>query len=98
MSEAIKALDVKMDYSTGGVRRALYRHYESSVRLNSGCDKHVTERKSLGVYYYYLINQLLLPLEGVNKTLIIWVELSSVMLRDHFLSVCIFLCKGSYSI
>ncbi len=40
----------------------------------------------------------LLSLKGVNKTFIIWVELSSVMLRDHFVSVFIFLCKGSYSI
>ncbi len=36
----------------------------------------------------------LISLEGVSKTFIIWVELLSVMLRDHFVSVC----KGSYSI
>ncbi len=35
----------------------------------------------------------LLSLEEVNKTFIIWVELSSVILRDHFASVCIFLCS-----
>ncbi len=29
-------------------------------------------------------------MEGDNKTFIIWVELSSVILRDHFVSVCIF--------
>ncbi len=40
----------------------------------------------------------LLSLEEVNKSFIIWVELSSVMLRDHFVHVCIFLCKGSYRI
>ncbi len=41
----------------------------------------------------YLINRnigvlsgRLLLLEGVNKTFIVWVELSSVILRDHFVS------------
>ncbi len=29
----------------------------------------------------------LLFLEGVNKTFFVWVELSSVILRDHFVSV-----------
>ncbi len=29
----------------------------------------------------------LLLLEGVNKTFVVWVELSSVILRDHFVSL-----------
>ncbi len=33
---------------------------------------------------------MLLSLGGVNKTFVIWLELSSVIVRDHFVSVSIF--------
>ncbi len=31
-----------------------------------------------------ILSGTLLLLEGVNKTFVVWVELSSVILRDHF--------------
>ncbi len=46
------------------------------------------------IYDIYFINRnigvfsgRLLLLEGVNKTFVVWAELSSVIWRDHFVSV-----------
>ncbi len=41
-------------------------------------------------------SHILLSLGGVNKTFIIWLELSSVIVRDHFVSVSIFFVLGFF--